>query len=32
LINFTGLAILLFGVFVDMTVGLAHIAWSEESL
>ncbi|RHN42355.1 putative ascorbate ferrireductase (transmembrane) [Medicago truncatula] len=25
LINFTGLAILLFGVFVDMTVGLAHI-------
>ncbi|GAU34664.1 hypothetical protein TSUD_67140 [Trifolium subterraneum] len=24
LINFTGLAILLFGVFVDMTVGLAH--------
>lgn len=24
LINFTGLAILLFGVFVDISVGLAH--------
>lgn len=28
LINFTGLAILLFGVFVDMAVGLARYAWN----